>query len=152
VYAPGAMALASAVFARSHSGSSSSSSSSSEAAAGGGQIDEANAEFAAIFGGGDERRDAKSGLQRDVRDVPIPNVVVASDEKNHPRNNHPPSGTALGEAGGGGCTSSRIQLPHSLKASAWFQPLNLCSENLVSKFGFSNSLTCTATRRCTDAR
>jgi hypothetical protein len=38
------------------------------------------------------------------------------------------------------------KLTHSLTQSAWFQPLRLCSENLVSKPAASNS-TCAATLR-----
>jgi hypothetical protein len=32
--------------------------------------------------------------------------------------------------------------------SAWFQPLNLSSENPVSKFAASNATTCAAASRC----
>jgi hypothetical protein len=38
----------------------------------------------------------------------------------------------------GGCTSSRIQFTHSLKAPG-FNPWNLSSENLVSRFAASSS-------------
>jgi hypothetical protein len=45
---------------------------------------------------------------------------------------------------GGGASQVEIQSTHSLKApwleSAWFQPLNLWSDILISKFAFINAL------------